>query len=155
MNEAELKKKRETIDELKKRLEENNEIYENLCNQICELESLISDKEKELQIYDYYDSVRKVLKSTDRFERKSLYYKTPTRDMMTNLKRGHYYESKCVLIDGKFSNVNVEYYVDYYLINDTYILLYKNKLELNFDPPIEGYCTVTEFKKGIYFLNLI
>lgn len=154
MEKIEIEKERESLLELKEQLTVQESIRNQINEKINELDNLIREKEKKLQIFDYYSAVRNFLISAKNFERHYLNRNTTTRDMMTRLKRGYYTKEnytykkgKCILLG------ETEHYVDYYIINHRYILLYSGRLNISFKPPIYTSFTATEFEQNGHIYN--
>lgn len=148
MNKKDLEKNKRLINDLNIQLENQKKIRDQVDERIQELNKLIFEKEKELRIYDYYSAVRVFLESANNVENHNMNYKTQTRDLMTNLKRGHYTEDEHKWKNGKYVLTGKkESRVDYYIINYRYILIYSGRLAISFNPPIADSFTASEFKK--------
>lgn len=151
MDKEKLIQTRNEIKQLKLEKEEQERILQEARNKISSIIDSIEEKESQIRVYDYYDAVRSYLSNAKHPEKHWIDRDTTTRDLMTNLSRGcyrqKYYDSKMhEYVEGK------KVQVDYYIVNDRYILLYSGALKLKYDPQIHSSLTATEFKKrGILY----
>lgn len=113
------------------------------------------DNEKSSKANEYYYKVRQFLENSTHYENHYFRRDTPTRDLLTNLKRG-YYNKK----DGyEWNNGIYEFSsggkrkVDYYIINNKYALLYSGNLYIKPKPNISAYYTATQFKQSGHLNN--
>lgn len=149
MNKAEIEEERKIILDLKKELEEQEELKSQIVDKIYELRERIREKEYNLSIYDYYSKLREFLSNAKDFETHYIRRDTATRELMTNLKRGKYIYEKYGFKNGEYGVVKEEKrHVDYYIINSEYILIYSGRLNLQYRPEVHSSLTATEFKKS-------
>lgn len=99
---------------------------------------------------DYYHEVRKFLEKSNHYEDHYLRRDTTTREILTNLKHGYYYKK-----DGYEWNNGVYEFssggrrkLDYYIINNRYILLFSGSIKTNLKTPVLSSYTATEFKQS-------
>lgn len=137
----EVSKTRERIDTIKEQIAEKKEAIRQLNNDVDILEKELSSLMKSLTEVEYYERVEDFLKTAEHFERYTLGRQTPTRDIMTNLRRGHKKQSQ-----------NKEIPVDYYILDGRYIVLYPSDHNI---PNVRtgGSITATEFKTSYGSLN--
>lgn len=112
------------------------------------LEDLFVEKKRAVTQSEYYDCVRDYLKSAKRWESKYMKYNTKTLDMMTNLKRGYYPVGNLFNRNDMDKPLDEKYKdVDFYVINNFYVLVSEDQLNAIIYPSVARSYTATEFKR--------
>lgn len=112
------------------------------------LEDLFVEKKRTFTQSEYYDCVRDYLKSAKRWESKYMKYNTKTLDMMTNLKRGYYPVGNLFNRNDMDKPLDEKYKdVDFYVINNFYVLVSEDQLNAIINPSVARSYTATEFKR--------
>lgn len=147
MTEQEIKEKHSEFVSLEHEIEMRKLAYNDQNAETRELIKQLLQVEPEL-LSDYYDCIRTYLKSAKNWKNKHLKYNTKTINMMTDLRSGYYTQEEYCIKNGKYVSLGEkDYKLDFYVINNFYVLVSDDQLGRLVCPPIDKEYTATEFKK--------
>lgn len=150
----EIDNKRECIDELYDQIDRLGEM---ISNQINELTELISEKDEEMQMNDYYESVSTFFKLAEDYifldiKPNSGYFGEEEYmvidEGISNLKCGQYRD---IDINDKFEIVfGKTHFVDYLILNKKYIVICSDRLNLKSETFLAESYSIAKLKKYGY-----